>query len=405
MAPSGLSSGRRVCCARAQPAGTRRSRRCWKQAGSITRSFRSAKRCMRPVTFAAAVPRCGNRTGGPTVPRPMRVCALLLLIATVACGSAATLSSPEPSATAGTATIAPAGTVTATAITGTIVPGTLPPNPTPAPSPTPSPAPGGLNQAQLKYRLVDRFGRLLFCDPDYYPVARADEGALAHERLPDIQKDAPTFSAILSHLGIAPASSYTKDQELAIYRDWKMLNALRLEQVNSGFHFLAIFGTPQQASRVDGTIDQRGNVTVASRTPSGQPPCPICLARGTRIATPSGDVAVENLKIGELIWTTDGTGSRVSLPLVEVGSTPVPPAHRVGHLLLSDGRTVNVSPGHPTADGLKVGELVAGDRYDGGIVLGAELTPYTGGATFDVLPAGAPGFYWANSVLLGSTLG
>ncbi|TMG51249.1 MAG: hypothetical protein E6H89_09540 [Chloroflexi bacterium] len=404
MAPSGLSSGRRVCCARAHPAGTRRSRRCSKQAGSITRSFRSAKRCMRPVTFAAAVPRCGNRTGGPTVPKHMRVCALLLLIATVACGGAATLSSPEPSATAGTATIAPAGTVTATAITGTIVPGTLPPNPTPAPSPTPSPAPGGLTQAQLRYRLVDQFGRLLFCDPDYYPVARADEGALAHERLPDIQKDAPTFSAILSHLRITPAASYTNDQELAIYRDWKMLNAIHLDPVNGGFHFLGVFGTPQQANRVDGTIDQRGIVSVASRTPSGQPPCPICLARGTRIATPSGDVAVENLKIGDLIWTTDGTGSRVSLPLVEVGSTPVPPAHRVVHLLLSDGRTVNVSPGHPTADGRKVGELVAGDRYDGGIVLGAELTPYTGGATFDVLPAGATGFYWANSVLLGSTL-
>src|SRR5438093_4563327 len=389
MAPSGLSFGRRVCCARAHPAGTRRSRRCWKQAGSITRSFRSAKRCMRPVTFAAAVPRCGNRTGGPTVPKHMRVCALLLLIATVACGGAATLSSPQPSATAGSPTIAPAGTVTATAITGTIVPGTLPPNPTPAPSPTPSPAPGGLNQAQLKYGLVDQFGRLLFCDPDYYPVARADEGALAHERLPDIQKDAPTFSAILSHLGIAPAASYTKDQELAIYRDWKMLNALRLEQVSGGFHFLAVFGTPQQASRVDGTIDQRGNVTVASRTPSGQPPCPICLARGTRIATPSGDVAVEDLRVGDVVWTLDAAGARVALPLTEIGSTPVPASHRVVQLRLSDGRAVDVSPGHPTADRRKVGDLAAGDRYDGAVVVSAELIPYAGGATFDVLPARA----------------
>src|SRR5205823_13448412 len=146
-----------------------------------------------------AARRSGNQPPGPTVPRPMPVCAPLLLIAPVACGGAATLSSPEPSATAGTATIAPAGTVTATAITGTIVPGTLPPNPTPAPSPTPSPAPGGLTQAQLRYRLVDQFGRLLFCGPDYYPVARADEGGLAHERPPQIQKDAPTFSAILSH--------------------------------------------------------------------------------------------------------------------------------------------------------------------------------------------------------------
>jgi hypothetical protein len=253
------------------------------------------------------------------------------------------------------------------------------------------------------YRLVDQFGRLLFCDPDYYPVARADEGTLAHQRLPDIQKDTPTFNAILAHLGIAVASSYTSDQELAIYRDWKMLNAIRLEQVSGGFHFIAIFGTPQQASRVDGTIDQRGNVTVASQTPSGQPPCPICLARGTRIATPSGDVAVEDLNVGDLVWTLDA-GVRVAVPLVEIGSTPVPATHRVVQLRLSDGRAVDVSPGHPTADGRKVGDLRGGDDYDGAIVMSATLSPYSGGSTFDVLPAGASGTYWANGVLLGSTL-
>src|SRR6266571_4942021 len=165
-------------------------------------------------------------------------------------------------------------------------------------------------------------------------VARADEQTLAHERLPEIQKDAPTFSAILAHLGITPAASYTKDQELAIYRDWKMLNALRLDQVSGGFHFLAVFGTPQQASRVDGTIDQRGNVAVATRTPSGQPPCPICLARGTRIATPSGDIAVEDLRVGDVVWTLDAAGSRVALPLVDIGSTPVPATHRIVQLRL-----------------------------------------------------------------------
>jgi len=63
-----------------------------------------------------------------------------------------------------------------------------------------------------------------------------------------------------------------------------------------------------------------------------------------------------------------------------------------------------VSAGHPTADGRKVGELKAGDRYDGAVVTSAALVAYTGGATFDVLPAGATGTYWANGVLLGSTL-
>jgi hypothetical protein len=312
----------------------------------------------------------------------MRFGALVLLAAVVACGGAATLSSPPPSATAGTGTI------------------------TPAPSPTPG---GGLTQAELKYRIVDRFGPLAFCDPDYYPVARADEQTLAHDRLPDIQKDAPTFGAILIHLGISTNPPYASDQELAIYREWKMLNALRLDQVSAGFHFNGVFvgfGSPITPPewRVDGTIDQRGGITVASQTPSGRPPCPICLAQGTRIATPSGDVAVEDLRLGDVVWTRDAAGTQVASPLIQIGRTPVPPTHRVVHLLLSDGRAVEVSPGHPTADDRTVGDLVAGDLYDGAVVVSARRVPYVGGATFDVLPAGATGTYWANGVLLDSTI-
>jgi hypothetical protein len=97
-------------------------------------------------------------------------------------------------------------------------------------------------------------------------------------------------------------------------------------------------------------------------------------------------------------------GERVALPLIEIGNTPVPPTHRVVQLRLSDGRAVNVSPGHPTADGRRVGDLAAGDAYDGAVVSSAELIPYAGGATFDVLPAGPTGMYWANGVLLGSTI-
>src|SRR5207248_1694592 len=179
----------------------------------------------------------------------------------------------------------------------------------------------GLTQAQLKYGLVDRFGRLLFCDPDFYPVARADEQSQADGRFAEIQSDAPTFTAIVAHLGIPASGTYSSAQRLAIYRDWKMLNALRLDPVGQGFHFLAIFsgnpaGTGNQGTRVDGTIDQRGTISVASQTPSGPPPCPICLARGTRVATPTGDAAVEDLRVGDLVWTEGVSGARIAAPLV-----------------------------------------------------------------------------------------
>jgi hypothetical protein len=210
--------------------------------------------------------------------------ALLLALSAAACGSLSGAGSgvgpalaSASTAPGASATISASAVASATAIvTGTIFPigtGTLPPPvPTPTPSPTPSPAPGGLTQAQLKYKVVAQFGRLSFCDPDFYPVARQDEQAAADQRFPEIQRDAPTFSAILSHLGIAPASTYTSAQRLAIYREWKMLNALRLEPQGTSFHFNAIFEagrSDQQGTRVDGTIDAFGQITVASRTPSG----------------------------------------------------------------------------------------------------------------------------------------
>jgi hypothetical protein len=110
------------------------------------------------------------------------------------------------------------------------------------------------------------------------------------------------------------------------------------------------------------------------------------------------------MQVGDVVWTLDALGARVALPLIEIGSTPDPATHRVVQLRLSDGRAVDVSPGHPTADGRKVGDLAPGENYDGAVVASAELTAYTGGATFDVLPAGGTGMYWANGVLLRSTI-
>jgi hypothetical protein len=73
-------------------------------------------------------------------------------------------------------------------------------------------------------------------------------------------------------------------------------------------------------------------------------------------------------------------------------------------LALDDGRLVLVSPGHPTSDGRRVGDLSVGDKLDGARIASVARVTYAGGATYDVLPAGATGAYWANGVLLRSTL-
>ena len=269
---------------------------------------------------------------------------------------------------------------------------------------TPTPSPQPLTVAQLKYRVIDEIGRPFFCDPDFYPVARADERHLARQRFPELQKDTETFIAITARLKLANPA-YTADEQLAIYREWKTLNALQLQPVNDvwGFAYIA-----EKASsigeRVDGRVSAQGRVTVLSRTASGPPPCPICLALGTRIATPRGEAAVEDLRVGDLVWTIDAGGERIAARLIAVGNTPVPATHEVVRVVLDDGHVVLVSPGHPTADGRRIGNLVAGDALDGERVVSTERVRYLGGATYDILPASATGAYWANGILLGSTL-
>jgi len=305
----------------------------------------------------------------------------------------------------------------ATAISATVQPVTPAPSgaptPTPVSTPVPTPSPtiapagsGALTLAQLKYRVVDRFGRLWYCDPDFYPVARADQDSLAESRFPEIQSDIATFGAILAHLGYSASNAYTHAQKLAIYTDWKMLGALRLDPAGAAYHFAARF-TPDEktGSLVDGTVDGRGQIAVASQTPSGPPPCPICLARGTRIATPSGAIAVEDLREGMAVWTADPSGARIAAVVSLTGSMTAPADHTVVHLVLGDGRELFASPGHPLADGRLLGSITPGDVVDGGVVLRADRVPYESGTTFDLLPSGPTGVYWADGIPLASTLG
>src|SRR6266853_2574105 len=104
---------------------------------------------------------------------------------------------------------------------------------------------------------------------------------------------------------------------------------------------------------------------------------PICLAATTRIATPDGAIPVSDLRAGMLVWTVDA-GKRVAAPIAIVRHTPAPFGHRVIRIVLADGRAVVASPGHPTGDGRRVGELKSGDLLDGSRVVTMDVLPYTG---------------------------
>jgi hypothetical protein len=275
--------------------------------------------------------------------------------------------------------------------------------------PSPSGSAGGspLSVAELKYRIIDVLGRLAFCDPDAFPVRRDDEGELARQHLVEIRADGATFAAIAAHLGLDPAAAtYTADQQLAIYGAWKELRVLQLDPDGDRYRFDILVGPAATGAytQIVGTITSAGAIEVQQRAPAGPPNCPICLARGTLIDTPDGAVAVEALRPGMAVWSVDRAGRRLAGVVLRVGSAAVPPTHRVVNLALADGRWLTVSPGHPLPDGRRLGDLRPGDTLDGSLVVRADLLPYDQPSTFDLLPSGGTGFYWAGGILVASTL-
>ena len=73
-------------------------------------------------------------------------------------------------------------------------------------------------------------------------------------------------------------------------------------------------------------------------------------------------------------------------------------------LVLDDGRTLTASPRHPLADGRALEELATGDIVDGASVVSANRVAYEETHTYDILPDGSTGLYWADEILIGSTL-
>jgi len=135
----------------------------------------------------------------------------------------------------------------------------------------------------------------------------------------------------------------------------------------------------------------------------GQEMCPICAAPDTPIATPSGERAIAELRVGDLVYSVD-EGAIVAVPIARIGSTPVVD-HRVLRLVLDGGAVLELSPGHPMADGRPLSALEAGGRLDElHTALAIELVPYAYARTYDILPSSSTGSYFAAGALIGSTL-
>jgi hypothetical protein len=133
-------------------------------------------------------------------------------------------------------------------------------------------------------------------------------------------------------------------------------------------------------------------------------PCPICLSEDTVIYTPNGQVNIKELHEGMDIFTQDTSGNKYVGTILKTGKTQVSPNHKMIHIVLADNRELYGSPKHPTTDGKVLEELSVGDILDGAKIKILEVVPYDGQYTFDILPSGSTGYYWANGILIKSTL-
>jgi hypothetical protein len=281
-------------------------------------------------------------------------------------------------------------------IIGTAVAG---PVGTPAPTYTPAPV-QPLTNTLARYQVIDTLGPVWYCDPDEWPVSHGDEPELAVEWYSRVDVDSEEIQVIAQRHGLGDPRTLTDEQKLLLYREHKMLQAMRLETCSEGIAFE--YGL-ERGVRIAGLFDATAGIQIAYEVP-WQRDCPICLAGDTRIDTPAGPVPVRELRVGMAVWTADLAGRRVPAVILRTGHVEVPASHVMVRLQLADGRSLLASPGHPAADGRALGDLQPDEQFDGALILAVERVPYTGGATYDILPSGPTGTYWAEGMLLASTL-
>lgn len=148
-----------------------------------------------------------------------------------------------------------------------------------------------------------------------------------------------------------------------------------------------------------------GGCTTCGGIADGQIQCDCmcrCAAPDTMIATPTGERAISELRVGDLVYSVDDDVV-VVVPVVAINQQAVA-NHRVMSVRLTDGTAMQISPGHPTADGRTFADLEAGGALDGHNIASAALVDYEHPHTYDILPGSRSGTYFASGVLIGSTL-
>ena len=129
-----------------------------------------------------------------------------------------------------------------------------------------------------------------------------------------------------------------------------------------------------------------------------------CLPSDTDISTEQGELFINQLEIGDSVFTKNLAGQVILSPILRMSKVPTKEDHKVLSIGLADGRKISATPEHPDQWGTPLKSLQIGDILDGSKIVYKQIHLYEGSFTWDILPGGETGVYLANGVWMGSTL-
>lgn len=128
-------------------------------------------------------------------------------------------------------------------------------------------------------------------------------------------------------------------------------------------------------------------------------PVPICLSPDTKISMKGMKKRVADINEGDIVLSNDEEPVKViKTSMVEVKN------HKILKVTFNDATVLEISPGHPTSEGRLFKDLKVGDFVDKKMIVIIKEIPYKYKYTYDILPDSKTGNYYANGVLIGSTL-
>ncbi|MES0491265.1 MAG: Hint domain-containing protein [Leptospirales bacterium] len=124
-----------------------------------------------------------------------------------------------------------------------------------------------------------------------------------------------------------------------------------------------------------------------------------CNSPQTKILTSIGYIAIVDLKVGDMVMTE----TNQFVPVLKISKVKAT-NHHVSLVHFDNGSVVQISPTHPLADGRFMGQLKPGDKVGTMHVVSAQLIFYEYEYTYDILPDSPSANYYAEGILLKSTI-